>query len=99
MAFKLIWSLSARLDLKDIATFIAEDSASAAEKFVRSVLHAVEGLADFLESGRIIPEFNDPAIREVIRKPCRVVYRIDLKKRTVEIARVWHAARGAPVIQ
>jgi plasmid stabilization system protein ParE len=99
MAFKLIWSPSARLDLKDIATFIAEDSRSAAEKFVSSLLHAVEGLADFPESGRIVPEFNDPAIREVIRKPCRVVYRIDHKKRTVEIARVWHAARGAPVIQ
>lgn len=99
MAFRLIWSPSARLDLKDIATFIAEDSPSAAEKFVKSLLRAVEGLADFPESGRIVPEFNDPTIREVVRKPCRVVYRIDHKKRTVEIARVWHAARGAPVIQ
>jgi plasmid stabilization system protein ParE len=43
MAFKLIWSPSARLDLKDIATFIAEDSPSAAEKFVKSLLRAVEG--------------------------------------------------------
>ena len=99
MAFKLIWSPSARLDLKDIATFIAEDSRSAAERFVRNLLLSVEGLADFPESGRIVPEFNDATIREVIRKPCRVVYRIDHKKRTVEIARVWHAARGAPVIQ
>ena len=59
----------------------------------------MEGLADFPESGRIVPEFNDPTIREVVRKPCRVVYRIDHEKRIVEIARVWHAARGAPVIQ
>ncbi len=99
MAFRLIWAPSARLDLKDIATFIAEESRSAAEKFVRSLLRAVERLAEFPESGRIVPEFNDQAIREVIRKPCRVVYRIDHKKRTVEIARVWHAARGAPIVQ
>lgn len=99
MAFKLIWSPTAKLDLKDIAAFIAEDSASAAERFVMSLFQAVERLADFPESGRIVPECNDPAIREVIRKPCRIVYRVDSGKRIVEIARIWHAARGTPDIQ
>jgi toxin ParE1/3/4 len=99
MAYTLIWSPTAKFDLKDIAVFIAEDSASAAERFVRSLFQAVERLADFPESGRIVPEFNDPAIREVIRKPCRIVYRVDGRKRVVEIARVWHAARGTPDIQ
>lgn len=99
MAFKLIWSPTARFDLKDIAAFIAEDSVSAAERFVRSLFQTVERLADFPESGRIVPEFGDPAIREVIRKPCRIVYRVDTRKHIVEIARVWHAARGAPDIQ
>ena len=99
MAFKLIWSHSARLDLKDIATFIAKDSPSAAERFVRSLFQEVETLGDFPESGRIVPEFGDPDIREVIRKPCRIVYRVRRRKRTIEIARVWHAARGTPEIQ
>jgi plasmid stabilization system protein ParE len=74
MAYTLIWSPTAKFDLKDIAAFIAEGSASAAERSVRSLFQAVERLADFPESGRIVPEFNDPAIREVIRKPCRIVY-------------------------
>ena len=99
MAYTLIWSPTAKCDLKDIAAFRAEDSASAAERFVRTLFQAVERLADFPESGRIVPEFNDPAIREVIRKPCRIVYRVDGRKRVVEIARVWHAARGTPDIQ
>jgi plasmid stabilization system protein ParE len=99
MAYKLIWSPTAKLDLKDIAAFIAEDSVSAAERFITSLFQAVERLVDFPESGRIVPEFNDPAIREVIRKPCRIVYRVDNRKRNVEIARVWHAARGIPDIQ
>lgn len=98
MAFKLIWSPTAKFDLKDIAAFIAEDSTSAAERFVRSLFHAVERLADFPESGRIVPEFNDPILRESIRKPCRIVYRVDNRKRTIELARVWHAARGTPDI-
>ena len=60
MAFKLIWSPSARLDLKDIAAFIAKDSPSAADRFVMSLFQAVVRLADFPESGRIVPEFGDP---------------------------------------
>ncbi len=47
MALKLIWSPSAKLDLKDIAAFIAEDSTSAAERFVTSLFQVVERLADF----------------------------------------------------
>jgi plasmid stabilization system protein ParE len=98
MAYTLIWSPTAKFDLKDISAFIAEGSASAAERFVRSLFQAVERLADFPESGRIVPEFDDPVIREVIRKTCRIVYRVDGGKRVVEIARVWHAARGTPDI-
>lgn len=99
MAFKLIWSPLARLDLKDIANFIAEDSPSAAERFVKSLFQVVERLAEFPESGRVVPELADPAVREVIRSPCRIVYRIQRRKRTVEIVRVWHGARGTPGIQ
>jgi len=94
MAFKLIWSPTAKFDLKDIAAFIAEDSASAAKRFVRTLFQAAERLADFPEYGRIVPEFNDPAIREMVRKLCRIIYRVDSKKRIVEVARIWHAARG-----
>ena len=99
MAFKLIWSPLARLDIKDIAAFIAEESPSAADRFVRSLFQTAERLADFPESGRIVPEFGDPNIREAIRRPCRIVYRIRRRKRTIEIARVWHAARGTPKFQ
>ena len=99
MAFRLIWSPSARLDVKDIAAFIAEDSPSTAKRFVKGLFQAVERLADFPRSGRIVPEFDDPAIREVIRRPCRIVYRIDSVDRTVQIVRVWHAARGTPDVQ
>ena len=99
MAFKLIWSPSAKLDLKDITAFIAEDRVSAAERFVGSLFQVVERLAAFPESGRVVPEFGDPSIREVIRRPCRIVYRVDRTKQVIEIARVWHAARGIPEVQ
>lgn len=96
MAFKLIWSPAALFDLKGIAAFIAEDSPSAAERFVSNLFQAVERLADYPESGRIVPEFADPDLREIIRRPCRIVYRVDRRKGRIEIVRVWHSARGTP---
>jgi toxin ParE1/3/4 len=99
MAFRLIWSPLALLDVKDIAAFIAEDSPSAAKRFVKSLFQTVERVADFPKSGRIVPEFGDAAIREVVRRPCRIVYRIDSLERTVQIVRVWHSARGIPDIR
>jgi plasmid stabilization system protein ParE len=98
MAFDLIWSPDARLDLQDLSAYIAEDSVSAAKKFVKSLFQTVERLPDFPESGRIVPEFGDPLIREVVRKPCRIVYRINNKNSLIEIVRIWHSARGVPEI-
>jgi len=98
MAFKLTWSPSARFDIKNIADFIADDRPSVAGRFVKSLFRVVERLADFPESGRMVPEIADSNIREVIRKPYRLIYRIDRTKRTVEIVRVWHAARGTPAV-
>jgi len=72
---------------------------TAAEQFLGRIFQTVERLADFPESGWIVPEFGDTAIREIILKPLRIVYRVDTGSRVVEIARVWHAARGIPDIE
>ena len=96
MAYGLTWAPAARLDLKDLAAYIAEDDPIAARRFVRSVFQLVERLIDFPESGRIVPEFNDAQVRELLRRPCRIVYRIKPEERIIEIVRVWHAARGIP---
>ena len=96
MAYRLIWAPVARLDLKDLAAYIAEDNPTAARRFVRNLFQVVQRLSQFPESGRIVPEFNDSHIREVIRRPCRLVYRIKREEQTIEIVRVWHAARGIP---
>jgi plasmid stabilization system protein ParE len=98
MAYKLTWSPTARLDLKDLCEFIAQDDPVAASNFAKGVFDSVERLRTFPMSGRIVPEFADPVIREVIRKPCRIVYRVKENEQRVEIARVWYAARGIPEV-
>ena len=96
MAYQLIWAPSARLDLKDIFSYIAESRPEVARRFVQSIFKTIEHLSEFPESGRMVPEFNDPNLREVVRKPCRIVYRIKEKQNIIEIARIWHSARGIP---
>ena len=96
MAYRLTWSPSARFDLREIFTYIAEGDPDAAGRFIQSLFDVVERLPTFPGSGRIVPEFGDSCIREVIRRPCRIVYRINPDSETIEIARVWHAARGTP---
>jgi toxin ParE1/3/4 len=54
-------------------------------------------LNDHPEAGRIVPEYRNPRIREIIYRAYRNVYRLDFERQLVEIARVWHAARGAPL--
>jgi toxin ParE1/3/4 len=98
MAYRLIWSPTARLDLHAITEFISEDDPIAARKFVQCLIQTVERLQIFPESGRVVPEFADPMIREVIRPPCRIVYRLNHDKSLIEIVRVWHATRGIPGI-
>ncbi len=96
MALHLIWAPLARQDLYELIAYIAEDSPHSARLFAHGIFEAIEHLTSFPESGRIVPECGDESIREVFRKPCRIVYRIQGSPRRIEIARIWHAARGAP---
>jgi addiction module RelE/StbE family toxin len=87
----LVWSPEALRDLEAIRDYIARDSAAYADLVVRRILAAVERLRIFPESGRVVPERNDPAIREVIVRPYRVVYR--LRDGAVQIVTVFRASR------
>ena len=96
MAYKLIWSPASRDDLRDIVHFISRDSHRRAEMFGYRLIAETDKLQHFSERGRIVPEYGLPTIREIIVRSYRIVYRLDHERKLVEIARVWHAARGTP---
>ncbi|MDH5670196.1 MAG: type II toxin-antitoxin system RelE/ParE family toxin [Nitrospira sp.] len=87
----LIWTRRAIEDVQSIQRFIAQDSLHYAELVRQQLITAVERLPAFPQSGRVVPEINDPAIREVIRGSYRIVYR--LIHREIHILTVHHAAR------
>ena len=99
MAYKLIWSPAARDDLHDIVIFIARENADRAMSFGYEIMSEIDHLQEFPESGRIVPEWRNARIREVILRPYRIIYRIDGGRKLCEIARVWHSARGYPQLE
>ena len=96
MAYKLIWSPAARDDLHDIVVFIARDNPNRAMSFGYELISETDRLQQFPEFGRIVPEYRNDQIREIIFRPYRIVYRVDDERGLCEIARVWHSARGIP---
>jgi len=98
MAFKVIWSPQAIADLDDLTAFIARDNPAAAEKTGWAILDKTRNLESFPLFGRVVPERKKPDVREVFHGPFRIIYRVRRKQGAVEILRVWHAARGAPLL-
>jgi toxin ParE1/3/4 len=88
---EVIWAKLAYKDLDSIYEFIAKDSEIYAKRFVERLILSVSDLDKFPDSGRIVPEFNDKTIREIIVGNYRIVYKV--KKDIISIARVHHAAQ------
>ena len=97
MAYKLIWSPAARDDLHNIVIFIARHNPEQAMFFGYELISATGQLQKFPEHGRVVPEYRNPDLREIIFRHYRIVYRVNHDRKLFEIALVWHSARGIPV--
>ena len=89
---KITFAVSAVQDLEAIRTWCADQQIpEVGERLLREILSATERLADFPESGRIVPEFGMASLREIIHPSFCIVYCLD--KRGVRIVRVWRSER------
>ncbi len=83
---------SALADLEAIRAWYAEQGApEAGNRLLGELVASIEALADHPDMGRIVPEFDQPFLRELIRPPFRIVYRRDPKR--VRVVRVWRSER------
>jgi plasmid stabilization system protein ParE len=78
-------------DVEQIAEFIARDSPDIASLFVSRLIDATDRLADFPQSGRVIPEIGLPDCREIVYGAYRIMFRIEGE--SVWITGVVHGAR------
>ncbi|RNC73216.1 MAG: type II toxin-antitoxin system RelE/ParE family toxin [Desulfuromonadales bacterium] len=88
----ITFATSAVRDLEKIREWYADQQVpEVGERLMGEVVSKVEQLADFPESGRIVPEFGVAHLREIILPPVRILYR--LSENRVRIVRVWRSER------
>lgn len=89
---------SALNDFDDICFWYADQQVpEVGKRLVGEIIAQVERLADFPESGRIVPEFGLTNLREIIYPPFRIVYRVEAAY--IRIIRVWRSERLLKVPQ
>ena len=88
---KIKWTNKSIKDLKAIYNYISYDSKFYANRLINKLINRVDQLSEFPESGRIVPEKNNPEIRELIEGNYRIFYR--LKEKKVTIIRIHNAAK------
>lgn len=83
---------SAVADLEEIRRWYAEQGApGVGERLVAEIFERLDTLHDHPDIGRVVPEFDQPMLREVIHPPFRIVYRRE--SRRVRIVRIWRGER------
>lgn len=86
------FSKSAIVDLKSIKEYYQEQGVpQIGQDFVVAIVEHIEMLATHPEIGRVVPEFSDDSIREIIYSPFRVVYLRESK--SINVVRVWRSER------
>jgi addiction module RelE/StbE family toxin len=91
MDYRVVWSPEAIEDVESIATFIERDSPFYAKAVVTKIMQQARTLTSSAQRGRIVPELEDGAVRELFIYSYRLIYRI--KDQTVLIVAVVHGKR------
>lgn len=83
---KVLWSANAAEHLDAIFNYIASDSIFYALKTVDAITRRSEQIAQHPLSGRVVPEYNQVQIREVLYRDYRIIYYI--KPEQIEVLAV-----------
>ena len=87
----VVWSPEALEDVDAIAAYIARDSIFYAAAVVEKMLTAAAGLNHFPQAGRVVPELNQPDLRERFVYSYRLIYRIEPQR--ILVTAVIHGKR------
>ena len=96
MGFPVILTPQSQDDLAHIVRYIAKDNPDHARAFGNLLIDKALSIGTLPERGRVVPELNDPSVREIIHEPYRIIYEIFHDPTVIYVLRFWHAARGTP---
>ncbi len=83
---------SALRDLEGIREYYREQHVpDVGQRLLNDILSAIETLPAHPDKGRVVPEFNQPHLRELIHPPFRIVYRREMER--IRVVRIWRSER------
>lgn len=91
MARRVAWTETAWRDLERIADYIAEDSPGYAATLVRQIRDRARSLEEMAERGRVVPELDEPTVRELVVGSYRLIY--EISEGNVHVLGLIHGAR------
>ncbi|WP_406650256.1 type II toxin-antitoxin system RelE/ParE family toxin [Marinoscillum sp.] len=89
---KINWTQQAKSDLISIGEYIGQNSKKYARIQIHRIRERTRQLREHPNSGREVPELENPRIRELILGNYRIIYCIVSDKR-IDILTVHHSAR------
>ena len=89
---QITWTENSKRDLKEIYTFIAFDSKHYAKETIIKLRQRTNILKSQISIGRIVPEFDNKLIRELIEGNYRIIYKI-ISPNKIDVISVFHSKR------
>jgi toxin ParE1/3/4 len=86
------WSRRALNRIKEIHNYIALDAPDTARTYTQTLIRSTDRLVMMPLSGRIVPEFEQENIREIIKGSYRIVYRV-ISDIEVIVLTVFHSSQ------
>jgi plasmid stabilization system protein ParE len=94
VAYKILYTDEALVDLEILIDYIRADNPAAAERFGTALLNHIELLRDFPRIG--LPVRGVPTVHRIFHSPIRVYYRLHEDRKLVEVLHFWHGSRCDP---
>jgi toxin ParE1/3/4 len=91
VARSLAWTETAWRDLERVADYVAEDSPSYAAALVRRIRDRARSLEELADRGRVVPELDDPRVRELLIGNYRLIY--EISGESIHVLGLIHGAR------
>lgn len=89
---KISISSSAFADLESIKQYYEEEGVpNIGDRCIGSIIDHIQTLKENPEIGRVVPEFDEAKIRELVHPPFRIVYLRE--KSSIHVIRIWRSER------
>jgi len=94
MGFRVSLTRLAQADLAEIVDYIFRENPAAARRVGLELVERLRTLEKFPMIGRMVPEFGEENLREIVYSHYRIVYRLHPETTRIDVVRIWHGARG-----